>query len=155
MARQKKNSAQPLATISRRQFLSRSTTAVAGSMVVALILPEGTSAATVGAEYDWNRHRWVYLIDTTKCIGCGSCVRACRAENSVPPKMYRTWVERYEISVEGDAYIESPEGAEHGFNAVPTGLDVQVKPLSSSREIAKGQLKGSDKAEHARKGCSS
>ncbi len=124
MAPHNRKPGQPLATISRRQFLSRSSTALAGSMVIALVLPEGTSAGVDGAEYDWNRHRWVYLIDTTKCIGCGSCVRACRAENSVPPHMYRTWVERYEIAVEGETFIESPDGAEHGFNAVPTGLDV-------------------------------
>jgi tetrathionate reductase subunit B len=27
--------------------------------------------------------RFAYLVDTTKCIGCGNCVRACRAENNV------------------------------------------------------------------------
>lgn len=30
--------------------------------------------------------RWAYLIDTTKCIGCGNCMRACRAENNVAQK---------------------------------------------------------------------
>jgi Fe-S-cluster-containing dehydrogenase component len=118
------NPARPHSPISRREFLSRSSTALAGSMVIAIVLPEGASAGIPGAEYDWDRHRWVYLIDTTKCIGCGSCVRACRAENSVPPDMYRTWVERYEIPVEGEAFIDSPDGGENGFAPVATGLQV-------------------------------
>jgi tetrathionate reductase subunit B len=120
-----KDSAGPLSPISRREFLNRSSTALAGSMVIALVLPEGSSAGIAGADYDWDRHRWVYLIDTTKCIGCGSCVRACRAENSVPEEMYRTWVERYEIPAEGEAFIDSPDGGEHGFDPVATGLSVR------------------------------
>jgi len=125
MARHDKDSTRPLIPISRREFLNRSSSALAGSMVIALILPEGSSAGITGADYDWDRHRWVYLIDTTKCIGCGSCVRACRAENSVPEGMYRTWVERYEIPAEGEAFIDSPDGAEHGFDPVATGLTVR------------------------------
>ena len=35
-----------------------------------------------------------------KCIGCGSCVRACKAENGVPDGFFRTWVERYLVSPE-------------------------------------------------------
>jgi len=124
MARHHKKFAQPSVPVSRRQFLHQSGSAIAGSMVIALVLPKGSSAGVNGADYDWNRHRWVYLVDTTKCIGCGSCVRACRAENDVPDEMYRTWVERYEIPIEGEAFIDSPEGAERGFDPVPTGLRV-------------------------------
>jgi Fe-S-cluster-containing dehydrogenase component len=94
-------------------------------MIVALILPDDTSAGVRGSDYDWNRHRWVYLIDTTLCIGCGACVRACRAENAVPDGMYRTWVERYEIPVEGEAFVDTPNGGEHGFDPVATGLNVR------------------------------
>ena len=68
----------------------------ATASVIALVLPE-SAAASATQGYDWTKHRWVYLIDTRLCIGCGSCVRACRAENDVPEGMYRTWVERYEI----------------------------------------------------------
>ena len=125
MADHDKDSARPIIPISRREFLNRSSTALAGSMVIALVLPEGSSAGIAGANYDWDRHRWVFLIDTTKCIGCGSCVRACRTENSVPEDMYRTWVERYEIPAEGEAFVDSPNGGEHGFDPVATGLSVR------------------------------
>ena len=111
--------------LSRRKFLRRSTEAAVGAFAIVLLLPEGSAEGTDGADYDWNRHRWVYLVDTTKCIGCGSCVRACRAENSVPEGMYRTWIERYEIPAEGEAHVDSPSGGEHGFDPVTSSVNVQ------------------------------
>ena len=44
MARHDEDTARPIIPISRREFLNRSSTALAGSMVIALILPEGSSA---------------------------------------------------------------------------------------------------------------
>ena len=35
---------------------------------------------------------WAYAVDTTRCIGCCACMRACRDENSVPEGAFRTWV---------------------------------------------------------------
>ena len=113
----------------RRDFL-RDAAAGGAALAVALILPKELEAAAT-PNYDWTRHRWVYLIDVTKCIGCGSCVRACKAENNVPKEFFRTWVERYEITVakkledmnhyEGTTFVDSPEGAVKGFDtATPT-----------------------------------
>jgi tetrathionate reductase subunit B len=47
--------------------------------------------------YDWTKHRWAFGVDATRCIGCLSCVVACKKENSVPMDIhhFRTWVERY------------------------------------------------------------
>ena len=44
-------------------------------------------------------HWWAMIIDIDKCIGCGNCVRACKAENDVPLEAgyFRTWVERYHV----------------------------------------------------------
>ena len=113
--------------LSRRDFMRQAASGcayAAGASVVALILPE-EAAADATPEYDWTKHRWVYLIDTRLCIGCGACVRACRAENNVPEGMYRTWVERYEIPVEGESYVDSPDGGANGFQRVTTGLHVE------------------------------
>jgi Fe-S-cluster-containing dehydrogenase component len=58
-------------------------------------------------------------IEVDKCIGCGRCVAACKAENDVPaePFYFRTWVERYVIDAEGEVEVDSPEGGIHGFSA--------------------------------------
>ena len=115
------------ASCSRRKFMQQAAAGcayAASASVIALVLPE-TAAASATPEYDWTKHRWVYLIDTRLCIGCGSCVRACRAENDVPEGAYRTWVERYEIPVEFESYVDSPDGGAEGFDPVTTGLHVQ------------------------------
>jgi Fe-S-cluster-containing dehydrogenase component len=105
---------------SRREFLRQAATASGGILsfgAVALVLPDEIEATTP-PDYDWTRHRWVFLVDTLKCIGCGGCVRGCRAENDVPEHFYRTWIERYRIPAEGEAEVDSPEGGEHGFHPV-------------------------------------
>jgi len=62
-------------------------------------------------------HWWGMLLDITKCIGCGSCVRACQNENHVPDDYFRTWVERYVIRDWGFEHImvDSPDGGKNGF----------------------------------------
>ncbi len=84
-----------------------------------------TEAAThENTAYDWTKHDYVYLVDTRKCIGCGSCVRACSKENNVPTDYFRTWVERYQISRTGKRHVDSPHGAINGFEPLVTGDDV-------------------------------
>jgi tetrathionate reductase subunit B len=69
--------------------------------------------------YDIHRHWWAMAIDIGRCIGCGNCVRACKAENdvSLEPLYFRTWVERYHVP-EGDVdrpVVDSPDGGYGGF----------------------------------------
>src|SRR6516162_9700110 len=69
--------------------------------------------------YQMTEHWWGMLVDITKCIGCGSCVRACQLENDVPDGYFRTWVERYHVPVSGwnleNPTVDSPDGGKHGF----------------------------------------
>ncbi len=48
-----------------------------------------------------------YAVDTTKCIGCCACMRACRAENDVPEGYFRTWIERYQIKDDGTVEVDT------------------------------------------------
>ena len=59
---------------------------------------------------------WGYVIDTTRCIGCGACVRACKVENEVKDTYFRTWVERYEINGKEVVRVDSPNGALSSFS---------------------------------------
>ena len=87
---------------SRREFLKNATTLTLGAMSLTL-LPgamagdESPSAATPpgGGHPEAKKPMYGFLIDTTKCIGAGKCLTACRVENSVPEGQARTWVERY------------------------------------------------------------
>ncbi len=116
-------------TPTRRAFLG---TAAAAAVSAATLGGEGHASAEEAAgapvaaagEYDPAKHRYVYLVDTTKCIGCGSCVRACEVENEVPPHYFRTWVERYMVSRTGETFVDSPNGARDGFGHEETGADI-------------------------------
>ena len=104
--------------VSRRHLLTGGASVLVGWILKAGENPPQGATPIVGIP---PYCRWGYLIDTTKCIGCGNCMRACRKENSVPEKKWRTWVERYlYIEEEGEIrlQIDAPEGGEHGYPKV-------------------------------------
>lgn len=71
---------------------------------------------------------WAFVVDITKCIGCGRCVMACKLENNVPmdPNLNRTWVERYAVDADGETYSDSPEAGAKGFpSQLETKKDLQ------------------------------
>ena len=73
--------------------------------------------------YDPGKHKWLMALDVDKCIGCGMCVEACKAENNVPPNDFRTWIERYVITrpkagsgeSRGETFVDSTNGGIGGF----------------------------------------
>ncbi len=101
----------------RRQFLQRLSLAAGGVLLWTLprlqvraasnvSVAAGPAAGASPTPYDISKHYWAYAVDTTKCIGCNSCMRACRLENQVPEGQFRTWVERYEIDENGGIHVD-------------------------------------------------
>jgi Fe-S-cluster-containing dehydrogenase component len=104
--------------LKRREFLAGSGLFLAGMLLGEGETPPANAVLLPGIPPN---ARWGYLIDTTKCIGCGNCMRACRKENDVPEHRWRTWVERYlHVEKEGavSVQVQAPEGGENGYPAV-------------------------------------
>jgi Fe-S-cluster-containing dehydrogenase component len=100
--------------VNRRGFLSFSLKGLAGIALAGgldeIFRPqEGLGAA--------KPVRWVFLVDTYKCIGCGFCVKACKLENEVPfgADVSRTWVERYVVTKDGEVFADTPQEGRYGF----------------------------------------
>jgi len=110
---------------SRRRFLGTTLRLASGAYVLFSGGPLAealTGAAAPGEGYDWSEHRYAFLVDTEKCIGCGSCARACAAENDVPDGFFRTWIERYAVGTEG-SHVDSPNGGKDGFPPLQVGFE--------------------------------
>ncbi len=104
--------------ITRRDFLKQSIITVAGAALplaaFRIIDPKKLMAQEAA---DAKKVRWVFLVDTHKCVGCGMCVKACKLENEVPYDAHvsRTWVERYVLTKTGRVYADSPNAARDGY----------------------------------------
>lgn len=59
--------------------------------------------------------KFAFIVDITRCIGCGSCCVADKNEYKVPDGNYRTWVERYVIDDHDNVYVDSPNGGLDGY----------------------------------------
>ena len=101
---------------SRRDFLKST---AAGTLAASLPLQafKFLSPAQARAAVGDSKTRWIFLVNTTKCVGCGLCVKACKLENEIPynSPVTRTWVERYVVTKDGKIHIDSPKGARDGF----------------------------------------
>lgn len=109
---------------SRRKFLKVLGSGVGTGLVLIPIgyleaAPAEAPAAAKEPGYDWSKHYWGYAIDTTRCIGCVACQRACRAENGVPDGYFRTWVERYTIDSKGEVRVDTCRDERTGFAELP------------------------------------
>ncbi len=106
--------------ITRRNFLKNSIITVAGAALplaaFRIIDPKKLTAQEAA---DGKKVRWVFLVDTQKCVGCGMCVKACKLENEIPydSSVTRTWVERYVLTRDGKVWADTPKGALDGFTS--------------------------------------
>lgn len=62
---------------------------------------------------------FAFLVDTSKCMGSGKCLTACRIENDVPEGYSRTWVERYIHFKDGRLQVELVPETGYPGSAVP------------------------------------
>lgn len=102
--------------INRRQFVKLGIFTTAGVLVGSFFAFSDSEEEIKIKDYDdLLKYEWAYIVDTTRCIGCGACVRACKTENDVPDSYFRTWVERYEVGKDGKVSVDSPKGAIESF----------------------------------------
>jgi tetrathionate reductase subunit B len=102
--------------IERRQFIKLGLYSAAGVMVGSLFaFAKADELIDFTSGEDLKKFTWGFIVDTTRCIGCGACVRACKVENHVPDTFFRTWVERYEFDKNEKIRVDSPKGAIESF----------------------------------------
>jgi Fe-S-cluster-containing dehydrogenase component len=97
--------------------------------------PDGRGATPAGSDatpWDPAAHQWAFAVDTTRCIGCGHCVDACKLENHVAaePQYNRTWVERHVVATDGTVFVDAPEAGINGFppeSTAPGAAGVEVR----------------------------
>ncbi len=119
--------------MSRREFFKKAIKwlflLIGGGIILKFLSVIRRKPAPIGAiyeDYDPTEHYYAMGIDIEKCIGCGRCAAACKIENNVPqePYFFRTWVERYIITVDGETMVDSPNGGIDGFP--PAGNEKEI-----------------------------
>jgi Fe-S-cluster-containing dehydrogenase component len=95
----------------RREFLKGAIVFFPAAGVLTALAREAAGKETAGKETKYNPadHLYGMGIEIDKCIGCNRCAVACKTENDVPdePFYFRTWVERYTITRDGEVTVEN------------------------------------------------
>ncbi len=133
--------------ITRRDFIETGMKGMVGGLIIYTgvpsamqnILTSNSVPKVKAAGYVNNDHYWRFVVDITKCIGCGKCIKACKLENDVPmePEFNRTWIERYVITTNEEIFVDSPDGGINGFTAKHINLKYQSLDISKSFFVPK------------------
>jgi Fe-S-cluster-containing dehydrogenase component len=114
--------------LERRDFLKITAAATVAGAAMRMASPRALASSTEGS----SPHKWVMIIDQEKCVGCGQCVLACRANNDVPPEI--SWTRVLKVGKSGDRDVFLPRPCMHCDNA-PC---VEVCPVKASYKRADG-----------------
>lgn len=114
---------EPHCLMSRRTMLRRLAAGATGGLIV-WVFPGLASGKELsrGAK----RPAYAYAVDISRCIGCCTCMRACRAENDVPEGNFRTWVERYRVSADGNVHVDVASKDNFVFQETPAAGTVKA-----------------------------
>lgn len=125
--------------ITRRELLKYAVKGIAGLAVPTAALQIINPKKIFADKNNGAEVRWVFLVDTYKCVGCGLCVKACKNENEIPydANVTRTWVERYVITKDGRVFADTPLGARDGFIASKIDLGAGKYQDIKEEEISK------------------
>jgi len=129
--------------IDRREFLKLSLAATAtavvgiglGGRIPLPMAGQPAAAAPTGrrAEPETSPHKWVMVIDQSKCVGCDLCLAACHAYNDTPPDISWSRVEQVGQTPEGQA-VYRPIPCQHCQEA-PC---VEICPVGATYHRADG-----------------
>jgi tetrathionate reductase subunit B len=125
--------------MNRRDFCKQAMVVIGGLALPLTAFELFDPAKLQAGKEGTSKTRWVFLVDTRKCMGCGFCVRACKIENETPYDAHvsRTWVERYVITNDGKAFIDSPNAARDGFTTQKIDQNLEGMAEVKPEEIAK------------------
>ncbi len=106
---------------------------LSGSLL--LVIPAGAGVLKIPEQIvgirgkDWaiSEQNFAFIVDITRCIGCGSCCVADKREYNVPDGYYRTWVERYLKDFDDEIYVDSPKGGLDGYQTPRKDLDKPIR----------------------------
>jgi len=98
--------------VNRRNLLQH---AAAGGLILVWPLP---ALAARKSNKNGKDPYYAYAVDTSRCIGCCACMRACRAENDVPASYFRTWIERFRVQANGKVDVDVAGAGDHVFREV-------------------------------------
>ncbi|HEX6384471.1 MAG TPA: 4Fe-4S dicluster domain-containing protein [Anaerolineae bacterium] len=98
--------------LGRREFIKL---AAAGAATAAVNLSMKRKERSSGDSEVDGSHRWAMVIDQSKCIGCGDCTLACRANNDVPPDI--SWNRMIEVDEVNGETVYAPVLCMHCENA--------------------------------------
>jgi len=77
-------------------------------------------ALTLYPEVKYEGYKWGMSIDTTKCVGCNSCIVACQAENNIPVVGKEEVLKRRAMHwLRVDTYYEGLDNPKMHFQPVP------------------------------------